>query len=38
VTEIAIAHPDLVELAIARLEFLKEWDAIDEIRDVLGLD
>ena len=26
----------LVELAIARLEFLKEWDAVDEIRDALS--
>lgn len=26
---------DLVELAIARLEYLKEWDALDEIRDAL---
>lgn len=37
VADVAAAHPaDLVELAIARLEYLKEWDAIEEIWDVLG--
>ena len=27
---------DLVKLAIARLEYLKEWDALDEIREAIG--
>ena len=27
---------ELVELAITRLEYLKEWDAVEEIRDALG--
>lgn len=37
VCDLAAAHPaELVELAIARLEFLKEWDAVDEIRDALS--
>ncbi|MEG4484842.1 DUF3987 domain-containing protein [Microcoleus sp. D2_18a_B4] len=37
VTDVAAAHPaDLVELAITRLEFLKEHDAVDEIRDALS--
>jgi hypothetical protein len=32
----ASAHPDLVELAIARLEFLGEGNALEEIRDALS--
>jgi hypothetical protein len=32
----ARAHPDLVELAIARLEFLREGNALEEIRDALS--
>lgn len=37
VAEVATANSrDLVELAIARLEYLKEWDAVEEIRDALG--
>jgi hypothetical protein len=32
----ASAHPDLVELAIARLEFLGESNALEEIRDALS--
>jgi hypothetical protein len=36
IVEIATAQPDLVELAIARLETLKEWNAAEEIRDALG--
>ena len=37
VADVAAAHSaELVELAIARLEYLKEWDAVEEIRDALG--
>ena len=37
VADVAEAHSaELVELAIARLEYLKEWDAVEEIRDALG--
>lgn len=37
VADVAAAHPaDLVELAIVRLEYLKEWEAVDEIRDALS--
>jgi hypothetical protein len=32
----ASAHPDLVELAIALLEFLGEGNALEEIRDALS--
>jgi hypothetical protein len=36
VVKTASAHPDLVELAIARLEFLGEGNAVEEIRDALS--
>jgi len=32
----ASTHPDLVELAIALLEFLGEGNALEEIRDALS--
>ena len=38
VVECAATHfyGEGVEAAIARLEFLKEWDAVEEIRDAIG--
>src|SRR5919199_1294138 len=35
VAEAASEYADLVELAITRLEYLREWDAVEEIRDAL---